>query len=241
MKAIVLAAGLGTRLHPLTATTPKALLDVAGRPLLEHVLRQIAAHGFDTIAINLHHHAAEVRGRIGDGRGIEARLKYVYEPELLGTAGTVARLAHFIGDDNAFLVHYGDVLTDHDLGGLARFHRSHGRTATVLVHRRERSNSRVTVAEDGRVLRFDERPAGDELVETHRAWVNSGVYMFTSDVFDQLPVRSPSDIARDVLPRLAADGELYAQPLSGCRYAIDSPARYREAIAGVLDGTLSMR
>ena len=123
MKAMVLAAGKGTRLHPFTETLPKPMLPVAGRPVLAHIIEWLWRHGIHQVAINLHYHPEVIRQYFKDDswRGVE--ITYSEEPELLGTAGGVKKMEAFFGDP--FLVVYGDVLTDLDLGALLAFHQLH--------------------------------------------------------------------------------------------------------------------
>lgn len=227
MRALVLAAGHGTRLRPLTTELPKPLLDVGGRPLLGWVIAHVARHGFTEIAVNLHFMGEAIRERIGEGQSLGARITYVDEPELLGTAGAVRNMGWFLTDEGPFLVHYGDVITGHDLGALARFHGERGGAATILVHRRAWSNSVVDVAAEGRVVSFSERPAGDEPVAVGDAWVYSGVCVCSPEVAGLAPEKG--DLPRDVFPALAEQGKLYAQPLDGYRIAIDSVERYEQA------------
>ncbi len=228
MKAIVLAAGLGTRLGDLTRDLPKALLPVAGRPLLEHVLRHLASHGFDEIAVNLHHHADLVRERFGDGKKLGIGLTYAYEPELLGTAGTVASLRGFIGRSAPVLVHYGDVVTDHDFTEMFVTHRRNRARATFLVHERLGSNSVVVLDERQRIVEFFERPGADHPARRRSSWANSGVCILEPGVLDAIPP-PPCDLARDVLPRLAGRPGVFGHRLEGYRIAVDSPTRHREA------------
>src|SRR2546430_2564313 len=116
MRAMVLAAGYGTRLGSLTSNTPKAMLDVAGRPLIEWILRHLASQGIDRVAVNVHHRGDLIRAHVGDGRGFGlCEVAWFEEPELLGTAGGVRNALDYLAEDGAFLVQYGDVVTDQDL------------------------------------------------------------------------------------------------------------------------------
>ena len=227
MKAVVLSAGYGTRLGELTRDMPKALLPVGGRPLVERVLSNLARCGFDEVAVNLHYRPELIRERLGDGSALGVRIEYSHEPELLGTAGTLASLRDFLAGD-AFLVHYGDILTDEDLGALAAEHRRRGALLTLLVHDRPGSNSVVVLDDERRIVEFAERPAPDDPVRKRSSWTNSGICVCAPEVLDLVPP-PPSDLARDVLPRLAGRPGVYGRPLSGWRVAVDSPERYRHA------------
>jgi mannose-1-phosphate guanylyltransferase len=236
MKALVLSAGFGTRLGELTRDAPKPMLDVNGRPLLEHICRHLGSLGFDQIAVNLHFMPEAIRAHFGTGRRCGVEITYSYEPKLLGTAGGLKNLESFFRDADAMLVHYGDVLTDQDFGEMLAFHRRKSALVTTLVHRRERSNSVVGMAADGRVTAFLERPDDAQRRTVDSPWVNSGVCICHRQVLDLIPPKQPCDLARDVLPMLVAEGRLYGYPLTGYRCAVDSPLRLQEARAAVATG-----
>jgi mannose-1-phosphate guanylyltransferase len=236
MRAVVLAAGLGTRLGRLTEGTAKAALDLGGRPIVAHVVAHLARCGFDEIAVNLHYRPEQVTAALGDGAALGVRISYFPEAELLGTAGTLARLGPFLDAPGPFLVHYADVLTDHDLGGLLQRHLRREALLTMLVHERPGSNSVVTVDDDWRVTEFLERPGLELRRASESAWVNSGVYACSNDILELVPAQPPSDMARDVVPRAVAVGRAYAEPLDGYRCAVDSPERLEEARAALGEG-----
>ncbi len=227
MKAIVLSAGYGRRLGDLTRDLPKPLLQIGDRPLIEHVLLNLARCGFDEVAVNLHHRPELLRERLGDGSALGVRLTYSYEPELLGTAGTLASLRSFVAG-GPFAAHYGDVLTDHDFGAMLDFHRRRAALLTLLVHARPGSNSVVVLDDEQRLVDFAERPADDDPVRERSDWVNSGAFICDPRVLELIPP-APSDLARDLLPQLVGRGDVYGYPLSGMRVAVDSPERYRDA------------
>jgi mannose-1-phosphate guanylyltransferase/phosphomannomutase len=204
------------------------MLPVAGRPLLEHVVRHLAAHGFDELAINLHVRPELIRENFGDGASLGVRIVYSHEPELLGTAGALTRLREFLGGGGPFLVHYGDVITRQDLSALADEHVRRGAFLTLLVHYRRGSNSVVVLDEERRMVDFAERPAADDPVRLRSSWTNSGIWMCSPELLDLVPP-PPSDLARDLLPRLVGRTDVYAEVLTAARVAVDSPERYREA------------
>ena len=123
MKAMVLAAGYGTRLGDLTVETPKPMLDVEGHPLLEYIVVHLQRHGFDEVIVNLHHHSEMIRRYFGNGDRWGVRLTYSQEHSLLGTAGGLKNVADFFSGTDDFLVQYGDVLTDADFTAMLAFHR----------------------------------------------------------------------------------------------------------------------
>ena len=162
MKAMILSAGYGTRLGDLTREIPKPMLALGNRPLLEYILRNLFRHGFDEVAVNLHFMPEAIRDYFGDGSAWGCRLTYSHEAELLGTAGGVRNMAAFLGGSGPFLVHYGDVLTNQDFTAMLEFHRRRRALATLLVHQRAKSNSVLSLDDQGRVVRFLERPSDSE-------------------------------------------------------------------------------
>jgi mannose-1-phosphate guanylyltransferase/phosphomannomutase len=236
MKAMVLCAGYGTRLGDLTQETPKPMLPVAGTPLLEHILRHLIRHQFDRIAVNLHFRAEVIRDYFGDGSRWGGHIEYSYEPELLGTAGGVKNMEAFFANEEAFLVQYGDVLTDQDFTAMYQFHRKRQALATLLVHRRAGSNSIVEIDEGSRVVRFLERPNSEERRLAASDWVFSGVTIGGPELLETILPATFCDLPRDIFTRLASTGRLLAFPITGWRCAVDSPERLAEARAVVGKG-----
>lgn len=236
MRAMILAAGFGTRLGDLTREIPKGMLDVGGMPLLERVVRNLARNDIREIAINLHFQPDVIRGHFGDGSRLGVTLAWSMESELLGTAGGVHRMADFLREGDAFLVHYGDIVTDQDFKAMEAFHREKRALATLLLHERARSNSIVNLDEDGRVTGFLERPTEAERQEARLGLVNSGVCICSPELLDAIPGKSPCDLPRDVFTPLVSSGRLFGFPLSGYRCAVDSPQRLEEARAAVAEG-----
>lgn len=236
MKAMVLAAGFGTRLGDLTRDCPKPMLPIGERPLLAYLLGHLRSQGFQDIAINLHFQPETIRECFGDGSPWGLRLAYSPEESLLGTAGGVRRMAPFFAGEEAFLVQYGDVLTDQDFGVLLAHHRRHHALATLLVHERARSNSLIELGPDGRITRFLERPTDAERGALTSPWVNSGICVCSPEILDHIPEDRPADLPRDIFRPLVATGRLHAVPLSGYRCAIDSPERLASARDAVARG-----
>jgi len=139
VKAMILAAGLGTRLRPVTDTRPKALVPVAGRPMIHWVLARLASHGFTDIIINAHHFAAQIETFAAAYKSPGAQLTVSVEKEILDTGGGVREAAWFFDREEPFLVHNVDVLTDLDLRGLADAHSASGALVTLAVKRRKSS------------------------------------------------------------------------------------------------------
>jgi NDP-sugar pyrophosphorylase family protein len=233
---MVLCAGLGTRLGELTKATPKPMLPLQGRPLLDYILKHLRNHGYREVAINLHFEPDIIRNHFGDGTQFGLRITYSIEEQLLGTAGGLKRMESFFRDDPDFLVHYGDVLTDQDWTAMLQFHRDRKAMVTLLVHQRARSNSIVNLDPDGRVSAFLERPAESERHGQSSPWVNSGVCICSPEVFAEIPAGIACDLPRDVFPRIVGSGRVYGYPLEGYRCAIDSPERLAEVRAALAEG-----
>lgn len=236
MRAMVLSAGYGTHLGDLTREMPKPMLRLQERPMLEYTICHLVRHGFDEIAVNLHFMSDTIRGYFGDGSRFGVELIYSYEPELLGTAGGVKKMADFLGDGEAFLVQYGDVLTDQDFTAMLHFHRGRKALATLLLHQRACSNSVVSLDEKGRIVGFLERPTEEARRGVQSPWVNSGICICDPQLLAEIPADVACDLPRDIFPRLTDSGRLYGFPLSGYRSAVDSSGRLAEARAAIADG-----
>jgi mannose-1-phosphate guanylyltransferase len=194
MRAMVLAAGLGTRLRPLTYEITKPMVPVLDRPVMAHILDLLDRHGFEETIANLHYFPDSIREHFGE------RLSYRYEEELLGTAGGVRACAEFFGDD-PFLVISGDALTDIDLTALAARHRESGGVATLAVKKVPDTREYGVVLHDreGRITGFQEKPHPDEALSDLG---NCGIYVFSPEIFDYFPERPFVDWAQDVFPTL---------------------------------------
>jgi NDP-sugar pyrophosphorylase family protein len=225
MKALILAAGAGTRLRPLTDTCPKPMVPIAGRPLLEWTLLWLQRYGVEETALNLHHLPDVVRDGLGDGSRFGMQLRYAYEPELLGTAGAIHNFPDFF--DDTFLVVYGDLLMDFDLSDLIGFHQAREALMTLALKQTDTPHSQgmIEIDDEGAVLRFVEKPTnwnGDSTA-------NAGVYVCEPEV----AVRVGSgvrDFGHDVIPELLANGApVYARPLRGYLRDIGTPEAYAQA------------
>jgi mannose-1-phosphate guanylyltransferase len=194
MKAMVLAAGLGTRLRPLTYEITKPMVPVLDRPVMEHILDLIDRHSFDGVIANLHYFPDTIRDYFGQ------RISYSFEEQLLGTAGGVRACAEFFGDES-FLVISGDALTDIDLTAFAARHRQSGGIATLAVKQVSDTREYGVVLHDGdgRITGFQEKPAPAEALSDLG---NCGIYMFAPSIFDYFPDRPFVDWAKDVFPAL---------------------------------------
>ena len=199
MKAMVLAAGLGTRLRPLTYEITKPMVPVLDRPVMEHILDLLDSHGFEAVIANVHYFPETIEAHFGK------RISYSRETELLGTAGGVRNCAEFF-DGEPFLVISGDALTDIDLTALAGRHKAAGGVATLAVKKvaDTREYGVVLHDRDGRITGFQEKPEPDEALSDLG---NCGIYVFDPAIFDYFPERPFADWAHDVFPALL-DGDV---------------------------------
>jgi NDP-sugar pyrophosphorylase family protein len=226
---MILAAGEGTRLRPLTLTTPKPMLPVAGKPVLEHTLNLLRKHRVSRVVINLYHRPEAVIEHFGGG---DADLQIVYsiEPRLLGTAGGVAAACSAF-DEKELIVIYGDVLTNMDLTALLAFHRQRAGVATIALYRVPNPTEcgLVETGSGGRIVRFVEKPSPAEVFTD---WANSGVYVLDRRLLEMIRPDTFCDFGHDLFPKLLHQGEsLYGYPLPDHEYLIDigSLEKYRRA------------
>ena len=235
MKAMLLAAGLGTRLRPLTYELPKPMVPVLGRPVMEHIMRLLARHGFDDVVANLHYFPDLIRNRFGDGSEYGVRLVYSYEPELLGTAGGVRNVREHFGDET-FLIISGDALTDIDLGALWAAHKAKGGIATLALKRVDDTSQFgvVIVGDDGRIQGFQEKPDPAEALSNLG---NCGIYVFEPEIFDYFPEQEFVDWAMDVFPTLLAqDVSFYGHEFPDYWNDVGSLEEYRQGNFDALEG-----
>lgn len=243
MKAVILAAGEGSRLRPLTSAQPKPMLPIAGRPLLEHTVRWLRHHGITQISINLHHHARVVIDHFGDGSQFGVPIAYSVEDTLLGTAGGVKRMARSF--DVAFVVVYGDVLTDFDLTELVALHASGPKEPHISLCLYRVANPRacgiVALDEAGRVTRFVEKPSPEELFSD---LASAGVMLVDPGVLAYVPDDRPYDFGADLLPQLLRVGvPVYGWPLPSSASLIDigTPENYAIALRNWPEGGITDR
>ena len=222
MKAFLLAAGLGTRLRPITDTTPKCLIPIDGRPMVDIWMDALAEIGVEEVLINLHHLAPLVRAHLA--RRTAPHILISEEPVLLGSAGTLLANRDFVVDEEMFLVVNADNLTNFDLGVLVEAHRQGGAIATLSVFRAARpSECGIVEVRDGGVVGFVEKPP-----VPRSDLANAGIYAFHPSVIDLIPPPAPRDIGFDLIPRLV--GRARAVSI-GASYFIDigTPAALERA------------
>jgi len=197
-KALLLAAGLGTRLRPLTNFVPKCLIEIAGRPLLDYWFDRLAEARIRDVLINTHHLAEQVRAYIEqkNNQGV-FNITETHEPKLLGSAGTIHANRDFLADDSDGVIIYADNLSNVDLASLVRFHRSHNDPITMMLFRAPRPEH-CGVAEldaTGRVIGFTEKPK-----KPKSDLANAGVYVVSASAYREIADMNKLDLAYDVLP-----------------------------------------
>lgn len=231
MKAMLLAAGEGTRLRPLTLDRPKPMLPLAGRPMLEYTIAWLHHHGITQIGINLYHRPEVVTDYFGDGSAFGVDIAYSVEETILGTAGGARRMSRFL--DCTFVLVYADVLTDLDLTKLVDFHHRHAagpHLTMTLYHVPNPSDCGiVSLDEHGKVIRFVEKPAIDDVFSD---LAHAGVSVMDPELLQFVPPDRFYDFGRDLFPRLLQSGvPIYGWPLPDTAYLIDigTPEKYARA------------
>jgi NDP-sugar pyrophosphorylase family protein len=236
VKAVVLVGGQGTRLRPLTLTTPKPLLPIANVAFLERQLAWLGGHGVDEVVLSLGYLPHAFEDHFSDDRFGDIKLRFVVEHEPLGTAGGIRFAAE--GIDERILVCNGDVLTDLDLDALLRFHQEREAAATIALTQVMDPSAFgvVPTREDGEVVAFVEKPPRGQAPTD---WINAGTYVLEPDVTNSIPPRLQVSIERDTFPRmLEHPGRLYAMQSGSYWLDIGTPQKYLQAQLDVVRGLL---
>jgi len=247
MKAMILAAGKGTRVRPITYTTPKPMIPILQKPVMEFLLELLRQHGFDQIMVNVSHLAEEIENYFRDGQRFGVQIAYSFEGkidddgklvgEAIGSAGGMRRIQDFSPFfDDTFVVLCGDALIDLDLTAAVKWHKSKGSIATIItksVPREEVSSYGVVVTdEESRVKAFQEKPSTEEALSTN---INTGIYIFEPEVFNYIPSGIEYDIGSQLFPKLVEiEAPFYAIPMDFEWVDIGKVPDYWRAIRGVL-------
>lgn len=202
-KAMLLAAGLGTRLRPLTDLISKPMAPIVNKPVMEHIIELLSEHEFGEIVCNLHWYPEAIKDYFGDGSKWNVNITYSYEPELLGTAGGVKKVEAFF-EDRTFIILSGDALTDINLTELMDFHKKkEGICTLALTEIDDPSQYGVVITNnDNKITGFQEKPLMGES-KSHMA--NSGIYVFEPGIFNHIPFGSFYDFGRDLFPKLLTE------------------------------------
>ena len=220
MKAVLLAAGKGVRLKPLTDNLPKVMIPINGKPILEYHIEMLSDAEITDVFINLHHLPEKIMEYFKDGKKWGLKIQYSYEPEILGTAGAVKKLEKELRP-SPFLVIYGDNFLKIDYGDFIRYSEKKNGVGTIAAFWKEdvKESGILSLGHRQKIKRFVEKPTCEEAF-SH--WVNAGVFYFREKVFDFIEPKY-SDFGFDVLPRMIKEGiELYAYKLKERVWAIDT-------------------
>lgn len=235
MQAIVLVGGEGTRLRPLTLETPKQMLDIIERPMIERVLAGLAEHGIDRAVLSLGYLPDAFTRAYPGGEAAGVHLTYAVEPEPLDTAGAVRFAAAAAGIDDTFVVVNGDVLTDLDVSRLVDFHRARGAEGTIRLYPVADPSAFgvVDTDDEGRVRAFVEKPSPGEAPTN---LVNAGTYVFEPRVLERIGLGERTSIERKTFPEMVAEGVLWA--MADPAYWLDTgtPADFLQAHFDLLSG-----
>ncbi len=250
MKAMILAAGKGTRVRPITYTIPKPLIPIFEKPVMEFLLELLRQHGFDQVMVNVSHLAHEIEGYFRDGQRFGVNIAYSFEGrivdgellgEAIGSAGGMRRIQDFNPFfDDTFVVLCGDALIDLDLSAAVKRHKEKGAIATVVtksVPREEVPSYGVVVTnEEGQIQAFQEKPSVEEALSTE---INTGIYIFEPEVLDYVPPNQEYDIGGELFPKLVEMGApFYAVSMDFQWVDIGKVPDYWQAIRGVLLGEI---
>ncbi|MEB3248915.1 MAG: NDP-sugar synthase [Merismopediaceae bacterium] len=246
MKAMILAAGKGTRVRPITHTIPKPMIPILQKPVMEFLLELLRQHGFDQIMVNVSHLAEEIESYFRDGQRFGVQIAYSFEGriedghligEAIGSAGGLRRIQDFNPFfDDTFVVLCGDALIDLDLTTAVKFHREKGAIATIItksVPREQVSSYGVVVTDDtGRIQAFQEKPSVEEALSTQ---INTGIYIFEPEIIDFIPPNQEYDIGGNLFPQLVANNApFYAVNMDFEWVDIGKVPDYWQAIRDVL-------
>jgi NDP-sugar pyrophosphorylase family protein len=201
------------------------MVEIGGEPAIAHSLRWLRHQDVTDVAINLHSHPDVLRRFVGDGSGFGLRVTYSFESEILGTAGALRPLLEFFRAEDAFVVLYGDVLTEIDLRPVRRTHLTSRADATIVVSRVDDPTQAGIVAfdDDSRITRFVEKPAASDVFSE---WANAGIYYCSPAVLRYVSAQGQQDFARDLFPAMLRDGcRLFASPTEALVLDFGSPER----------------
>ncbi|MCA9371621.1 nucleotidyltransferase family protein [Candidatus Woesebacteria bacterium] len=235
MQALILSAGQGTRLYPLTEKTPKVMLKVNGKPMLQHHVELLKKHGINNIFINTYAFPQVIMDFFGDGSKFGVRITYSREdtkssylgPKLLGSAGALHNFKSQIVDD--LLVLYGDVYTDIDVSKLIKTHFDRVSMFTTVVHESSHPHDSDLVVFDKKTHKVTEWVTKPH--ELNRGFSNAGLYIFNKKMLNYLPSKVPADFAHDFIPLLVKEGLVSAYVTEDFMMDMGTPERYNKLIS----------
>ena len=233
MRALILAGGRATRLYPLSATTPKALTPLLGRPFLEHVLAWLARHAIRDVTLLLGHLAEPIAAHFGDGSAFGVRLAYLVEGQPLGSGGAIKQLEATLTEP--FLVLNGDIFTDLDLGALVRAHQAAGAELTISLTAVDDPSAYGVVALDGDgwAERFVEKPPREQAPSN---LINAGAWLFEPSALGRIVAGRFSMVEQELFPEMAGAHRLYGYRSDAYWIDAGTPARYLQLHHDLLNG-----
>lgn len=252
-RAMVLAAGVGSRLDPLSSAVPKPLVRIGGRPVMEHILLSLKKYGVKEVISNTHHLAEQIHDYFADAKErLSIDLRFVHEDKLSGVAGGIRKCKDFLKQGTACIV-MGDALTDIDLGMLYEKHKEavqkHGCLVTVAqMQVSDTSQFGVIVTksegdEKGRIINFQEKPKAEDALSN---WANTGIYFFEPEVYNFIPSEEEApfyDVAKDLFPKLLEE-EKYMQAIEVQENAywadIGTPKQYLQSMNDIYEGKVKI-
>ncbi|MBI5747968.1 MAG: nucleotidyltransferase family protein [Nitrospinae bacterium] len=230
MKAIVLAAGYGERMRPLTNSIPKPLLPINGKPILHYTLQLLKKNGIFEIVINLHHLPDMIMEAFGDGSSFGMKIHYSYEKEILGTAGGIKAAERFL-KDGTFLVINSDIIADIDIKKVLKFHKKK-KTFVTMVLRHDPDVDRygaIEIDSDGRIRRFLGKPEYNGISPLKKLMF-TGIHIFEPEIFDEMPSKRYCGITEETYPKLInKNTPIYGYEFNGYWIDIGTPERYENA------------
>ncbi len=252
MRAMIMAAGVGARLEPLTINVPKPMVPVVNKPAMEHIISLLRRHGITEVVANLWYLPEHIEGYFGDGHDFGIKLRYSYEDELRGTAGGMLFAKDLLLCDDGwetsgeghesgtFILMAGDALTTANLTRLVEFHKSRNALATIGLKRVDDVSGFgiVVTDENGKILRFQEKPKS---LEADSDLANTMIYVFEPEIFEYIPSSGKPDFGRDIFPLLVREGVPFyglAQDEYWCD--IGTLEKYHASHRDILDGKVGL-
>lgn len=241
MKGVIMAGGFGTRLKPLTINRPKPMVPVANRPMMEHIVDLLKAHGITDLVSILYFQPDHITSYFGDGSDFGVRMQYVTAEADYGTAGAVRNATHLLGDERVLVIS-GDVLTDFDLSEAVAAHEARGAEASILLTSVENPLAFGIVIVDqqtGRIERFLEKPTWGEVFSDT---INTGIYLLEPEALRRIPEKTNFDFSKDLYPQMLRDhAALFGHVAEGYWRDIGNIEEYRRAHDDILRGRVNLR
>lgn len=247
MRAIILCAGKGERLRPLTDKLPKPMVQIAGKPCLEYLINLCKKHGIKEIGINTSYLPEKIKEHFGNGERFGVNIAYSFEAKLLGTAGALNNFKKFLNE--TFFVIYGDNITNINLSAMLKHHKSKNALATLFVYNESMIDPKTSIGyivldEDNKIKSIIENPSEQEKaalidIPFEKRFINAGVYVFEPEILNLIPLGF-SDFARDIFPKALKVGDLYGFKTECYFREIGQIMRYQKAKQEIESGKIKL-